>query len=158
LAKGLIPIDILSVEISVLAFATEDENKVEVAVRNLFPKEMGRFRLKRQKLSGYHKDPISLITANIKRKKEATDIYYNIIGKMSPINLERLLDELEDRVDSSGNLYIRLDKQRAFKGNINIQDVDPIRLKFKFRIPHGKKPLDYIRYVIESMIDRNSSE
>jgi RNA binding exosome subunit len=34
--------------------------------------------------------------------------------------------------DEEGNLYIRIDKQQAFRGVIELGDEDPIRLKLKF--------------------------
>ena len=130
MTEGDCSFDIASVGVSVLAHATEDEDKVERAVRNLFPEDAGEFRLKRQRLSGYHKDPIALITTRIRKRRGAVRTFRYIIGLLSPLDRQRVLDELEDRVDESGNLYIRLDKQKAFRGEGALQEIDSIRLKF----------------------------
>ena len=42
-----------------------------------------------------------------------------------------LLDEIEDYVDSKGNLYIRLDKQRLCLGRVNLSEKDPVRIVIK---------------------------
>jgi RNA binding exosome subunit len=156
MAEGERSFDVASVDVSVLAHATEDEDKVEKAVRNLFPEDAGEFRLKRQRLSGYHKDPITLITTRIRKRREADRTFRFIIGLLSSLDQQRLLDELEDRVDEGGNLFIRLDKQKAFRGEGAIQEIDSIRLKFGFRVPHGRPPLEYIESVVVSLIEDGS--
>jgi RNA binding exosome subunit len=156
MAEGERSFDVASVDVSVLAHATEDEDKVEKAVRNLFPEDAGEFRLKRQRLSGYHKDPITLITTRIRKRREAGRTFRFIIGLLSSLDQQRLLDELEDRVDEGGNLFIRLDKQKAFRGEGAIQEIDSIRLKFGFRVPHGRPPLEYIESVVVSLIEDGS--
>ena len=150
-------IDVLSVEVSTLAHATEDEDKVERAVRNLLPEGLGEGRLKRQRLSGYHKDPLTLITTKIKKRKGATQALRLTIALLSPLDRERLLEELEDRVDQAGNLYIRLDKQKALKGRGALVAVDSIRMKFCIRVPHGRLPIEYIKTVIESLIEGDAT-
>jgi RNA binding exosome subunit len=40
--------------------------------------------------------------------------------------------ELSLHSDDEGNLYLRIDKQRAFLGVITLNDEDPIRVKLKF--------------------------
>ncbi len=150
-------IDVLGVEVSTLAHATEDEDKVERAVRNLLPEGLGEGRLKRQRLSGYHKDPLTLVTIKIKKRKGATQALRHTIALLSPLDRERLLGELEDRVDEAGNLYIRLDKQKALRGRGALVEVDSIRMKFSIRVPHGRLPIEYIKTLVESLIEGDVS-
>lgn len=145
--------DVVSVELSTIAHATEDEDKVERAVRNLFPEGIREVSLKRQKLSGHHKDPLTLISTRIKKRREAALMLRSIIALLPPLDRERLLEELEDRVDESGHLYLRIDKQKAFKGSGALHDVDPIRIKFSFRVPHKRPALEYIESVLTSLIE-----
>ncbi len=72
-----------------------------------------------------------------------------LIDGMSSLDLSTLLDEITERVDTSGNLYIRFDKQKAFRGVEYINKFDPIRIKFKFRIPHKMDPSEHIRSTIK---------
>ena len=151
-------IDVLSVEVSTLAHATEDEDKVERAVLSLLPEGLGEGRLKRQRLSGYHKDPLTLITTKIKKRKGATQALRHTIDLLSPLDRERLLEEIEERVDQAGNLYIRLDKQKALKGEGVLVEVGSIRMKFGIRVPHGRLPIEYLKTVVESLIERDATD
>ena len=155
---GRSTIDVLSVEVSTLAHATEDEDKVERAVRNLLPEGLGEGRLKWQRLSGYHKDPLTLITIKLKKRKGATQALMHTIDLLSPLDRERLLEEIEERVDKSGNLYLRLDKQKALKGRGALVEVDSIRMKFGIRVPHGRLPIEYIKTVVESFIEKDATD
>jgi RNA binding exosome subunit len=141
------------VEVSTLAHATEDEDKVARAIRRLLPEGLDEVRLKRQVLSGYHRDPLTLITARIRKKKGASRMLRHVIDLLPPLDRERLLEELGDRVDEAGNLYIRLDKQKALWGKGALKEADPIRLKFGIRVPHGRPPLEYIGSVLVSLIE-----
>lgn len=152
MVDGRLSFDVSRADVSVLAHATEDEEKVAKAVRNLFPEGAGEFMLKRQRLSGYHKDPITLMTTRIKRKREATALFRHAFGLLAPLDQQRLLDELGERLDDAGNLYIRFHKQKAFKGQGTLEEVDSIRLKFSFRVPHKVSPHEYIHSIILSLI------
>lgn len=149
--------DVVSVELSTIAYATEDEDKVERAIQNLFPEGISEVSLKKQKLTGHHKDPLTLISTRIKKRREAALMLRSIIALLPPLDRERLLEELEDRVDESGHLYLRIDKQKAFEGSGALHDVDPIRIKFSFRVPHKRPALEYIESVLTSLIESEPS-
>jgi RNA binding exosome subunit len=63
------------------------------------------------------------------------------------------MEEVEDRSDKAGSLYLRLDKQGALKGVRALVDIDPIRMRFRFRIPHKTDPVVVISASITSIID-----
>ena len=131
-----------SAEISVFAHATEDEVKVQQAIKRIAPYE---HIFEVQRLSGHYEDPIILITSKTTKKKEANDLLANIIKKLSTLDRQTLLDELPNHVDPSGNLYLRLDKQRAYNGKVTLHENDPIRIKIKFQLPHKADPVFVIR-------------
>lgn len=132
-------------EISVFAHATEDEEKVKQAVKSLARFEP-EFESKR--LSGHYDDPIQLLTTKTLKKKEATDFLANILGKFSSLDKTTLLQDLPNHIDPQGSLYIRLDKQKAYHGRAVIAENDPIRVKFKFQLPHKADPVAVIREFI----------
>lgn len=141
---------ITGVEIWVCAHATEDEVKVERAVLNMIPEAVGRPISKVQRLSGHHNDPILLMRMRINKRKAAGEMFRNIVRSLSPLDRQRLFDEAEDRVDEAGNLYLRLDKQDAYRGRAMLCEADPIRMKFRFRVPHGADPASTVRaYIAE---------
>jgi len=133
------------VEISVFVHATEDEGKVERAALNLIPEGIGTPTSKVRRLTGHHNDPIVLMTMRIKKKTAAGEIFRNLLRSLSKLDRLRLIDEAEERVDEAGNLYLRLDKQSVYRGKAVLQESDAIRVKFKFRVPHGANPVSTVR-------------
>ena len=145
------------VEVSAFAHATEEEVKVEKAIRNILHEEARSIRLTRRKLSGYYGDPITIIKGKMK-KKEATKVLENILRRLSTLDKQRLLDESEDRLDDGGNLYVRLDKQKAYLGMVSLQETDPVRVIFKLRMPYTKERAGYVQRVIDSMIKEEDTQ
>jgi RNA binding exosome subunit len=145
------------VEVSAFAHATEDEDKVEKAIKNLLPEESRDIWLKRTTLKGHHGDPITILTAKT-RRKGATDVLRKVVQELSPLDQQRLLDESEDRLDGGGNLYIRFAKQKAYLGKANLQETDPVRMKFRLRLPHGNVRAEYVREVVNAIIGEEDSE
>jgi RNA binding exosome subunit len=144
---------IKAAEITVFAHATEDEEKVKQAVKHVAPYEHA---FKSQRLSGHYDDPINLLTSKTTKKKEAMDLLCNIINKLSSLDKQTLLDELPNHIDPRGNLYIRLDKQRAYNSKVTLHENDPIRIKIRFQLPHKADPVVIIReYIVNLGEDEN---
>ena len=145
-----------TVEISVFAHATEDEEKVKQAVKQLTPNEA---IFETQKLTGHYDDPITLISISIAKKKEATELLQKIYNRLSSLDRQTILDSLENRIDPTGNLYLRLDKQRAYNGKFTLHENDPIRIKFKLQIPHGADQVTTIReYLLNISEEEETAE
>jgi len=138
------------VDISVFAHATEDEGRVERAVFNIIPGVGAPPKIRR--LRGHYKDPIVLIMMEIKKKKAAQEVFHGLMKSLSFQDRQRLLDEIEDRVDDAGNLYLRFDKQNAFRGRAVLREADPIHVKIKFRTPHGIDPVTALRASVVASI------
>ena len=147
-----------SVDISVFAHATEDEGRVEQAIFNIIPGVGANPKI--QRLRGHYKDPIVMIMTRITKRKAAQEVLHSLIKSLSSQDRQRVLDEIEDRVDDAGNLYLRFDKQNAFRGVAMLHEVDPIHVKIKFRTPHGIDHVTAIRASIAAVINEveNASE
>jgi hypothetical protein len=149
----IIPVNLVrEVEISAFSHATEDEDKVEKAMKNLLTEEARDLWLTRRMLKGHHGNPITIVTGKIRTKKGATGVLRRVVQELSSLEQQRLLDESEERLDDGGNLYIRLDKQNAYLGKVCLVDSDPVKLKFKLRLPHGKDRAEYVRDVVKAII------
>ena len=148
-------ITVTDVEVSVYAHATEDERRVEEAVMNMIPIEARESVLKIRKMTGHHGDPILLMTMRIKNRKKAKVVFHNLVRLMAATEHFSPIEDTGDRVDEKGNLYMRFDKQLAYRGRVKLNNVDPIRMKFRFRIPHGLNPAraveDYIAGAIKEI-------
>jgi RNA binding exosome subunit len=127
-----------NVELSVFAHATENEEKVKTALRKLLSPTLDDMTLNSTRLTGHYDDPIIMLTLRIQKRKEATEFLDSLYMKLSSLDREKLSSEVEKRIDSSGNLYIRLDKQKAYNGYAVMQENDPIRVKVKLQVPHGE--------------------
>jgi len=140
-----------NVEVTALVHATEDESKVRKAVLNLLPPDIDPPAFEAVKLQGYYGDPITTLKLNVKHRRPATDLFEHIVRRLSSLDLQALLDELPQRIDESKNLYIRLDKQKAYTGKAVLETHDSIRVKAKLRLPHKADPVESIRMYIESL-------
>jgi RNA binding exosome subunit len=137
--------EILYVELSFLVHATEDRDKVLTAVRNLLPPEhVEEVDISQKNLKGEYGNPIAIFETIIKDPEIADGLLRNVGSNLSPIDKEALLEDLELRL-TKGNLYLRLDKQAAFKGKPELCLADPIRLRIKFRTSKIEEITNIIR-------------
>jgi RNA binding exosome subunit len=137
--------EIIYVELSFLVHATEDSDKVLTAVRNILPPEFAEeVAISRRNLKGEYGNPIALCETQI-RNPQITDALLRNMGLgFSSLDKETLLEDLELRL-TKGNLYLRLDKQAAFKSKTKLCIADPIRLRIKFRTSKAEEITEIIR-------------
>lgn len=140
-----------TVELTVLVHATEDESKVRRAVLNLLPLDIYSPAFEAVKLEGYYGDPITVLKLNLKHRKPATELLEHIVRRLSSLDTSSLLDLLPNYIDESKNLYMRLDKQKAYTGKVVLERHDSIRVKARLRLPHKADPVESIRMYIESL-------
>ncbi|MHA1615784.1 MAG: RNA-binding domain-containing protein [Candidatus Njordarchaeales archaeon] len=120
----------ISVRIAVHVHATEDEEKVIKAIRNVLPPNL-KIKLSREVISGHYGNPIIRLEAFIRNKKEAEAIFRWIMSKIEGFLYPNWISERFD--SSTKTLYIRLDKQVAYLGNIKLGwGDDIIHISFKF--------------------------
>ncbi len=121
------------VEISVIAHATEDLAKVIAAATNLFSVDhRDKIVFSQTALTGYHGNPITRLEAEIKDKDTVKDLIRNLAENLNSLNKEAFASEFDRFVDK-GNLFLRFNKQRAFGGNVEFGQTDPIRIRIHFR-------------------------
>lgn len=131
--------DIHSVELSAIAHATDDLEKVQAALTFILPESLkGRQLFTRRYLEGHHGNPIVTFDARLTRVPEIEDFatfFFRQLSKSEKLRIER---DLELHSDADGNLYIRIDKQQAFLGVVELGEEDPIRVKLKFNRLSGE--------------------
>jgi hypothetical protein len=131
------------IEIRVFAHATEDPDKVQTAVRNLFPLELAETLVfEKASCTGHHGNSIILFTAKLCDKKLLPVAIEKIGSSLSAIDKEELSREIKLHLEK-GNLYLRFDKQSAFLGSAKFTQNDPIHLKIHFKNKTSQEILDF---------------
>lgn len=121
------------VNLGFFAHATEDPNRVLTAVKNILPsKYADKVSFSRKSLKGDYGNPIILFKTQIKDPEIAESLLLNISSNLPIIDKEDLLRHLNLHLNK-GSLYIRLDKQEAFRGKFKLCRADPIRIQIRFK-------------------------
>jgi RNA binding exosome subunit len=130
------------IDVRVFAHATEDQTKVEVATKNLFPLSLiENLVFKKTSLSGHHQNPIILLETKLDDRKLLSSILEHLGKSLSALDKEQLHQEIKLHLDK-GNLYLRFDKQAAYLGNVKFAQNDPIHLKIHFKNKTGQEIVD----------------
>ena len=107
---------LLNVHFRVFCHATEDEVKVVQALKFA----SGLEDITRDVTEGYHGNPIIILEAFVKEKRRSKDLF----SRLKEAELQEVLDSLDNRMDDECNLYLRLDKQEAYLGNLKMTTSD----------------------------------
>ncbi|WP_336022551.1 RNA-binding protein [Halobellus salinisoli] len=100
------------VDLRTFCYETEDEKRVESALGAFLPEE---FELTRAESTGHHGDRIVVLSARV----ENADDVRHVLARLTELpEFDALLDELDDRVTENTELFLRLDKQAAFRGEV----------------------------------------
>jgi RNA binding exosome subunit len=121
------------IDVRVFAHATEDPDKVQIAVRNLLPMELAQTLVfQKTSCTGHHGNPIILFTSKLTDKKLLPTALEKIGKGLGALDKEELSRNIKLHLEK-GNLYLRFDKQSAFLGALKFSQNDPIHLKIHFK-------------------------
>ena len=125
--------NIQSVELNTIAHATDDLDKVQLALTRLLPDSLkGRQLFTRKYLVGHYNNPIVTFAARLSNTSEVEEFATFLLQSLPKSEILSIERELNLHSDEDGNLYLRIDKQQAFLGIVRLTDKDPIRVKLKF--------------------------
>jgi RNA binding exosome subunit len=128
-----------SVEISAIAHATDDLEKVQAALTTILPESLrGRQLFTKRYLEGHYRNPITTFEAKLTKPAEVEEFTTSFFRQLSKSEKLRIERDLALHSDPEGNLYVRLDKQRAFRGTVELGGEDPIRVRLKFNRLSGE--------------------
>jgi len=124
---------IRAIEVRAISHATEDQERVYSALRNVASEEIARKAwISRQYLKGHHGNPIVTLVMKIRGTDLAEGFVQRLASRLSDGDKRLLSVELGKHIDVDGSLYIRLDKQAALLGRLSLKQEDPIRIRIKF--------------------------
>jgi hypothetical protein len=111
------------VDLRTFAYATEDEKRVEQALREFLP---GECELERETTTGFHGDRIVVLSARVERADEVR----HVLSRLAALpDVDAVLADLDERVDEDCSLFLRLDKQAAFGGDVRLGTGISLRAK-----------------------------
>jgi RNA binding exosome subunit len=111
------------VDLRAFCYATEDDQRVETALRTFLPEDV---ELDRSASEGHHGDRILVLSARVERADEMRHVL-DRLGELT--DLEAVVAELDDRVDDNCAFYLTLDKQAASHGEVRRGDGITVRSK-----------------------------
>jgi hypothetical protein len=111
------------VDLRTFCYATEDEKRVEQALRAFLPED---YEVDRAESTGHHGDRIVVFSARV----ENADDVRHVLRRLSELErIDEVMDELDERVDDNCALFLRLDKQAAFRDEIRLGEGITLRAK-----------------------------
>ncbi|MCE4617286.1 MAG: hypothetical protein F7C32_01705 [Desulfurococcales archaeon] len=116
-----------SVTLAVIQHFTELQDRIVKALQTLIPERISQQYSKQISsltYKGFHGNIIIRLELVINKRKDATETFEHIVCSLSDGEQKILINTMEDRIDDSGNLYLRISKQDAYLGEIRLAEGD----------------------------------
>jgi len=135
------------VDLRAFCYSTEDEKRVETALRTFLPDEA---ELEREETTGHHGDRILVLSTRLERADEVRHVL-SVLASLG--DFETLLDQLELRIDDNCAFFLQLDKQRAYQGNVELGDGLLLRGKVEAYPAKKERAVDIAREALEALAE-----
>ncbi len=143
------PVLFEEIDFEVLCHATEDEDKVIRAVKNLIPADFhSSIKINKVKLEGHYHNPIIKFNIILEGDLQVRRTLSLIFKSLNSEEQRGLIENLESYIDEAGSFYLRVNKNMSYRGiaALKFDTGDVIRLKTKLR---KDKPLSKIEIIKE---------
>ncbi len=108
---------------------------MEQSLKTLFPNSLPG----KENTEGYYNNPILILHDKISKKKDIKD-FIQILKNLNPSDKDKLIKDLEKKMDDRANLFLRFDKQKAYQGELKLTEHgDSIHVKIKIAAYPAKK-------------------
>ena len=133
------------VDLRTFCYVTEDEKRVEDALRTFLPEE---FEIDRVESEGHYGDRILVLSARV----EKADDVRHVLSRLADLEeFDRLIAELDDRVTENTELFLTLDKQAAFTDEVRLGDGITFRAKVEAYPAKKEKAVENAEEVLERL-------
>ncbi|PSP54468.1 hypothetical protein BRC82_09785 [Halobacteriales archaeon QS_1_67_19] len=133
------------IDLRAFCYATEDDKRVEQALRTYLPEE---FEVERATSEGHHGDRILVLSARI----ETADEMRHVLSNVAELDAtDDLLAELDERVDDNCSLFLRLDKQSAYRGEVALGEGITFRAKVEAYPAKKEAAVENARGALEAL-------
>ncbi len=122
------------IEARTFSRATEIPERVLTALLTLFPEGVREHvTLTEEETEGHHKNPIHIFSATLEHP-HTDEASRFIFSQLTESDVQSILGTFDLRVDEDCNFFLRIDKQAAYLGHIEIaRDPDVISLQLFIR-------------------------
>lgn len=118
-------------------YDNEDLDELKQAILNIFPDA----EIEMEEAEGMTENKILILTGVIDKKRHTKE-FFNKLLELDQEVLDKLVDDLDRKVDENGNLFLRLSKEDAIDEKMTIVDSgDAIHLKIKIAAYPAKKDI-----------------
>jgi len=119
------PVPLHYVDLRAFCFVTEDDKRVEDALRTFLPEE---FPVERAESEGHHGDRILVLSARVENADETRTVL-DRVADLPGDQFDRVRAELDERVDENCSLFLTFGKQDAFNGEVRLGEGITFRAK-----------------------------
>ena len=131
------------VDLRTFCYATEDERRVEDALRTFLPED---FEIERATSRGHHGDRIVVLSARVENARGIQ----HVLDRLAELpDLDGVLEELDERVNDNCAFFMRLDKQAAFGGDVRLGEGITLRAKVEAYPAKREKAVENVREALE---------
>jgi RNA binding exosome subunit len=131
--RVLSQISVAYIDVRFFAHATENIEKVVAAVQHVLPSNYTEdITFKKSNLQGHYGNPITLFEAKIRDEGAISALVENLSFCLGESDKKTLSKQVHLHMER-GSLYIRLNKQAAFQGKLELCKSDPIRIRLRFK-------------------------
>ncbi|WP_339103558.1 RNA-binding protein [Haloterrigena salinisoli] len=142
------------VDLRTFCYATEDEKRVEEALRTFLPdgEDDEPFPIERTESEGHYGDRILVLSARV----ENADDVRHVLSRLSDLeSFDDVIGELDERVTENTELFLRLDKQAAFEGDVRLGDGITFRGKVEAYPAKKEQAVENAREVLERLREQD---
>ena len=120
----------------VFIYENEDKEEILEALLNILPTAVPEA----EEVEGLLEEKMLILTGTISKKRETREFLNTLIESTGEDQLIKLYNDLDRKMDESGNLFLRFSKEKAIDGEWEILDGgDSIHLKIKIAAYPAKK-------------------
>ena len=136
------------ITVAAVVYSTEDKEKVGEAMATLFPFE---FEIMVTPATGHYGNPLLYLEVEISKRRQIKE-FWNYLMELLGDQRRILLNTLDEKIDDQGVLHIRIDKQRAYLGEVRLTeggDAIVVRTKIVTYPARREKIMEAARVLIE---------
>ena len=135
------------VDLRTFCYATEDEKRVETALRTFLPAETN---IECEETEGHNGDRILVLSVRLERADEVRHVLSRLAGIE---DFEGLMAELDDRIDDNCAFFLGLDKQAAYSGRVELGDGLMLRGKVEAYPAERERAIETAEEALEDLAE-----